>query len=104
MLRTGNHSSIGIDKTERVPIGGKVCQCGLLLVYSRLDGIDDLLSVPDSICDHIPYCVEQADCSRERFSHTLRAPCVQEYCRYEPDCVLECLIRRYTSSAGAQER
>ncbi len=93
-----------IDGTEGALIGGKDHRFGLLLVYCRFDGIDDLLSAPVLICDHLPHSVEQADCSREGFSHVLRAPCDQECCRYEPGCYLNVLIGLHISSASHHER
>jgi len=91
MIRSGTRS-ISIDKTAGTLIGGKDYRYGLLLVYYRFDGIDDLLSVPVLICDRLPYSVDQADCSQKGFSRVLRATYNQEYCRYEPGYYLNVLI------------
>jgi len=46
---------------QQVLTGGKDYRYGLLSVYSRFDGINDLLSVPVLVCDNWLYSVEQGD-------------------------------------------
>ena len=100
-----NESTVlsALIKNGRCLIGGKDYRYGLLLVYSRSDGINDLLSVPVLICDRLAYSVEQADCNQEGFSHVLRAPYDQECGGYEPCFCLGVLIGLHISSASHGE-